>query len=136
MTDALKPCPFCGAGLTSIRENGRMWTGQRYSAPTSVSVQHHCEPTEGQPSRMIERVGRDEASAIEAWNRRALSAPAAPSVPRERFDALLAQEHALSDAYVRLRQIIGAMDPPTVSDAPALWAYVEQVARERMAAAP
>lgn len=68
--------------------------------------------------------------------RAALSAPAAPSVPRERFDALLAQEHALSDAYVRLRQIIGAMDPPTVSDAPALWAYVEQVARERMAAAP
>jgi hypothetical protein len=78
MTDELKPCPFCGGGLTSIRENGKMWTGQRYSEPTSVSVQHHCEPVEGQPSRMIERVGSNRGSAIAAWNRRALSAPAAP----------------------------------------------------------
>ena len=72
--EELKPCPFCGAGLTSIRENGRMWAGMRYSEPTSVSVQHHCEPIAGQPSRMIERVGRDEASAIAAWNTRAAAA--------------------------------------------------------------
>lgn len=81
-TDAdaeLLPCPFCGAGVTSIRENGKVWTGQRYSEPTSVSVQHHCEPIDGQPSRMIERVGRNLAGAISAWNSRA---PAAP-VPQE-----------------------------------------------------
>ena len=69
--EALLPCPFCGAGDTQLHENGRVWSGMRYSAPTSVSVRHWCTPVEGQPSRMIERVGRDEASAIEAWNRRA-----------------------------------------------------------------
>ena len=67
----LLPCPFCGGGITSIRENGRVWTGTHYSEPSSVSVNHHCEPIEGQPSRSIERVGRDDASAIAAWNRRA-----------------------------------------------------------------
>lgn len=67
----LLPCPFCGAGETTLKENGKMWTGQGYSAPVSVSVQHWCTPVEGQPSRMIERVGRDEASAVAAWNRRA-----------------------------------------------------------------
>lgn len=91
MSDALKPCPFCGAGLTSIRENGKMWTGQRYSEPTSVSVQHHCEPVAGQPSRMIERVGRNEAGAIEAWNRRAAIAapPGWVLVPVEPTPAML-----------------------------------------------
>lgn len=74
MTDKhtqLKPCPWCRGGDTSLFENGKTWTGQRYSEPSSVSVRHHCEPTPGQPSRMIERVGRDEASAIAAWNTRA-----------------------------------------------------------------
>lgn len=68
---ALAPCPFCGAGLTSIRENGKVWTGQRYGDPASISVMHWCEPVEGQPSRAIERVGRDRPSAIAAWNGRA-----------------------------------------------------------------
>lgn len=67
----LLPCPFCGAGETIIVENGRMWTGQRYSDPVSVEVRHWCPAVEGQPGRMIARVGRDEASAIAAWNTRA-----------------------------------------------------------------
>lgn len=72
MTDPrLKPCPFCGAGETVIREGGRMWTGQRMSDPISVSVVHWCERVPGQPHRSVERVGRDEPSAIEAWNMRA-----------------------------------------------------------------
>jgi len=71
---SLKPCPFCPGGTTEIRENGKVWTGQKYSTPISVSVVHHCEPVEGQPSRPIERIGRDEASAIAAWNRRAIPA--------------------------------------------------------------
>ena len=71
MSADLKPCPFCGAGTTEIKENGRMWLGQQFSAPVSVSVRHWCEPVASQPSRLIERVGRDHESAIAAWNQRA-----------------------------------------------------------------
>lgn len=68
----LLPCPFCGAGTTEIRENGRPWLGTKgWGEPVSVSVRHWCEHVDGQPSRMIERVGRDRAAAIDAWNRRA-----------------------------------------------------------------
>jgi hypothetical protein len=73
----LLPCPFCGAGETQIEENGRIWAGTKYSDPISVSVRHWCEPVEGQPSRMIERIGRDRESAIAAWNRR--PSPATPA---------------------------------------------------------
>lgn len=75
MTDAPKPellpCPFCGAGQSEFRENGRTWMGGRYSEPTSVSVMHWCEEVPGQPSRVIQRVGRDRESAVAAWNLRA-----------------------------------------------------------------
>lgn len=64
-------CPFCGGGTSLIRENGKVWLGMRFSEPSSVSVLHHCEPRPGQPSRAIERVGKDLESAIEAWNMRA-----------------------------------------------------------------
>jgi hypothetical protein len=58
----------------------------KYSEPSSVSVRHWCDNIEGQPSRMIERVGRDEASAIEAWNRRAqVEAPAEPVAHGDRI---------------------------------------------------
>lgn len=88
--ETLMPCPFCGAGITHIRENGKLWTGQRYSDPTSVSVLHHCEPVDGQPSLVIERVGRDMESAVAAWNRRA-PAPQAQRVPlsKSEVDGLL-----------------------------------------------
>ena len=71
MSDELKPCPFCGAGITSIKENGKIWLGMRYSEPASISINHWCDNIEGQPSRMIERIGRDLDSAIAAWNMRA-----------------------------------------------------------------
>lgn len=74
----LKPCPFCGAGSTEIVENGKMWTGMKYSDPTSVSVRHWCDKVEGQPSRMLERVGRDWESAVAAWNQRAAMLEAQP----------------------------------------------------------
>lgn len=67
----LLPCPFCGGGQSEIRENGKVWSGMRYSEAVSVSVLHHCDKPEGQPHRVIERVGRDMASAIAAWNMRA-----------------------------------------------------------------
>lgn len=48
---------------------------------------------------------------------------------RERkWKALLAQEHALSDSYVRVRLIVDAMNPPDLTDASTLFAYVEQAA--------
>ena len=67
----LLPCPFCGAGQTLLKDNGRMWTGMKLSDPVSVSVQHWCEDDPGQPNRVIERIGRDRESAILAWNKRA-----------------------------------------------------------------
>lgn len=75
-TERLKPCPFCGAGNTEIHQNGRTWTGMKFSDPVSVSVRHWCAEVHGQPTRMIERAGRDEESAIAAWNTRAALAEA------------------------------------------------------------
>lgn len=66
----LLPCPFCGGGKTEFREQA-IWRGQGYGVPYSVSVMHWCEKIEGQPSRGIERIGRDKASAIAMWNMRA-----------------------------------------------------------------
>lgn len=71
---ALLPCPFCGAGTTEIRPNGRVWTGMSWGEPSSVSVRHWCPAIPGQPSRLLERVGRDDASAIAAWNTRSAAA--------------------------------------------------------------
>lgn len=69
-TPSLLPCPFCGGGETQIHVNKGTWTGRGYGEPVSVEVRHWCESEQGQPSRMISRGGRDEASAIAAWNRR------------------------------------------------------------------
>jgi hypothetical protein len=66
----LLPCPFCGSGIMQIVENGKVWTGNKYSEATSVSVIHHCPTIPGQPHRMIERVGRDIESVVRAWNMR------------------------------------------------------------------
>ena len=73
MTEELKPCPFCGGteDTFEIVENGKMWTGQRMSEPVSVSVRHWCINADGQPSRMMERIGKDRTSAIASWNMRA-----------------------------------------------------------------
>lgn len=67
----LKPCPFCGGGDVEINESNT-WSGRGWSDPISVSITHHCHEIKGQPSRKIERVGRDRASAIAAWNMRHL----------------------------------------------------------------
>lgn len=68
----LLPCPFCGAGTFEVHENGKVWTGQRYSEPVSIEVRHWCAPIAGQPMlRMLAFVGRDAESAVAAWNRRA-----------------------------------------------------------------
>lgn len=95
--EALKGCPWCGAGETVFQENGRVWLGMKYSDPVSVSVRHWCEPVEGQPSRMIERVGKTREDAIAAWNRR--SSLGEPPLDRLR---VLAHE-AIANAMARER---------------------------------
>jgi hypothetical protein len=100
-TNTLAPCPFCGAGTTVIRENGLIWQGMKYGEPSSVSVLHHCEATPGQPSRAIERVGKDRASAIAAWNRRAPTTQAAPA-PAAQGDACDAKHIAALTEIVRM----------------------------------
>lgn len=87
MTNELLPCPFCGAGTTEVQEHA-IWQGAKYAEPISVSVVHWCEPVEGQPSRMIQKVGRDRASAIAAWNRRS-PAPGAAELLKRWQDAAL-----------------------------------------------
>jgi hypothetical protein len=66
----LLPCPFCGGEEVRFRGNGAIWNGMGYSEPVSISIIHHCLLIEGQPSRAIERVGKDRDSAIAAWNMR------------------------------------------------------------------
>ena len=65
----LLPCPFCGGGITEFHDNGRVWTGMKYSDPISVSVRYWCSEAPG-PSRLIERIGRSKEQAIEQWNMR------------------------------------------------------------------
>lgn len=77
----LAPCPFCGGGETQIHVNKGTWTGMGYGEPVSVEVRHWCTQEAGQPSRMISRAGRDEASAVAAWSRRAQApAPQGPAL--------------------------------------------------------
>ncbi len=71
MSEELKPCPFCGGSNSEIRDGHKAWLGTRWGTPVSVSVIHWCEPIQGQPSRMIERIGKDQESAVAAWNLRA-----------------------------------------------------------------
>lgn len=71
MSEKLEPCPFCGAGETIIHVNKGTWNGTGYGEPVSVEIRHWCADVKGQPSRPILRIGRDEASAVAAWNKRA-----------------------------------------------------------------
>ncbi len=77
----LLPCPFCGAGESQIHVNKGTWNGRGYGEPVSVEVRHWCADVPGQPSRMISRAGRDEASAIAAWNTRTTTQAQAGAVP-------------------------------------------------------
>lgn len=105
MSEELKPCPFCGAGETRIDE-ARQWQGIGYSEPISVSVRHWCVDTPGQPKRMIERIGRDRASAIAAWNRRTVSGHKAMTVKeisnelqKDNFTRAIAEDRGRNPAW-------------------------------------
>lgn len=66
----LAPCPFCGAGETRVDEQS-YWTGMS-SKNLSVTLRHWCGT---QPDEFVKPAftirARDEAQAVETWNRRA-----------------------------------------------------------------
>lgn len=63
----LKPCPFCGAGETDVRENTH-WLGMR-SEVLSVEVRHWCGK-QGIDGAFLAIKGRTREDAINRWNRR------------------------------------------------------------------
>lgn len=99
------------------RNQSEMMTDERYKAIMVALGQ----PNSRSLLQALQQVANEVAQETQA-------------AERERYANLLRQERELSDAYVRLRLIIGAMDPPTVTDARALWAYVEGVARQKLEA--
>lgn len=113
----LLPCPFCGGGSFDVRLYGRSWTGQRWSAPTSVSIRHWCPHVDGQPSPvMIERMGRDMESAIAAWNVRAIG-PASATIGNMELVVCNGPNNALLAKLVDRARLLGkytAAHPVTV----------------------
>jgi hypothetical protein len=67
----LKPCPFCGAGETTIDAKHMSPRADRSSELISASVRHWCVKRPGTVQAFIEMRGRDEMSAITQWNSRA-----------------------------------------------------------------
>lgn len=67
----LKPCPFCGAGETTVYANQGPRLSTLYGEPVSIEIRHWCVWPEGQPmQRMLSFVGRDREAAISVWNKR------------------------------------------------------------------
>jgi len=74
MTDDLKPCPFCGGGITTIEGGGQTWRGVNgYSDPQFYHLRHFgkLSETDDFPRCFVEFRCRTEAEAIAAWNTRA-----------------------------------------------------------------
>jgi len=71
MSVQLLPCPFCGAGATTVEEGHKVWTGIKYGAPLTYSVRHFCEKLEGDKfDNMIVKKAKTMKEAIALWNRR------------------------------------------------------------------
>lgn len=129
MAEALKPCPFCGSTNLSTED------ARDFIACRGCGAEGPCLP-----------LGNGSTHSAEAWNRRALSAPAAPEPTDaaliERFAAervaLLAREHcgnrlSLAEAR-RLDCLTAALSvlAPTVTAAQ--WAALEAIERATPAA--
>lgn len=70
--EPLKPCPFCKAGETVVSEQRlRPRMDGKEPALISATLRHWCEKLPGIVGGGIEFRGRDHASVIAAWNRRA-----------------------------------------------------------------
>jgi hypothetical protein len=73
MSDDLKPCPFCGGGITTIEGGGQIWRGVNgYSDPQFYHLRHFgkLSETDDFPRCFVEFRCRTEAEAIAAWNTR------------------------------------------------------------------
>lgn len=73
MTDEpkLKPCPFCGAGETTYREQRLSPTMDgRTPALISATIRHWCEPVPGVVASYMEFRGRTREDAVAVWERR------------------------------------------------------------------
>lgn len=81
----LEPCPFCGGTDVDVRETHNSPTMNGPGELISVEIRHSCERVPGMLSRTnVIFAGRDHASAIAAWNRRASLIDT--STAREAFD--------------------------------------------------
>lgn len=73
MSTELKPCPFCGAGETIIKEQ-TFWTGMQ-NVVLSVSVRHWCEVGQKQQGEIrdfrLEAKAKTKEAAVSLWNARA-----------------------------------------------------------------
>lgn len=89
--------------------------------PEAVRLADALEDIAATSSCMFE----DEATEAAALLRRI------PELEAER-DRWRDAERSLSESYVRIREAIGAMRPPSL-ETDALWSYVEQTARDLVA---
>jgi len=67
---SLKPCPFCGAGETHVKESRHWGPINKPMQIISVSILHWCGRQPGVVHNHLEFRGRDHESALLAWNRR------------------------------------------------------------------
>lgn len=65
-TTPIKPCPFCGSGEISFRENS-FWTGMR-STTLSWELHHNCTGSFKDVKIYVKAKTKDET--IELWNKR------------------------------------------------------------------
>lgn len=66
----LLPCPFCGAGETSVGPDSKHWAGMSWKI-LSWQVRHWCqEPDRGVRGSMVIIRAKTEPEVIEKWNRR------------------------------------------------------------------
>jgi len=68
--DELRECPFCGGSEFRIDDSGKVWTGQKYTDPTTYTVRHWCERKQGQPETVLSVRGKTRQDATDAWNTR------------------------------------------------------------------
>jgi hypothetical protein len=71
IADNLPPCPFCGAGQTTIHETRLQPSMSGAGALIAVEVRHWCVRRAGVVRAHMVFVGRDHATALAAWSERA-----------------------------------------------------------------
>ena len=113
--EALKPCPFCGAGEAQIRNDG----DPKY--PWSVVSVHHYECFLMHSNVNRHRSYETEAEAIAAWNARATPSPSTDT----RRDAL--------NRMVELDEEIEASNPGWMTGGPVRYRAIAAELTEALA---